>query len=300
MTVRVGCVARRILTQEPVGKVIAVFDRSAYLEVGAELVCLGAPGLPEGPLMVPCPMPSALRAGTRYAPEFGGATVWYPPVARAWTTGTLRVGLRSFTERAARDVPSHGLGGFAVPEPSEGPLAAVARGPAGRLSLWFENCFAGECVPVPEVNDLVGLGPGLTPSGDDFLGGAIIATHALNRPDIAAALFAALDLSRTNRISAAHLSAAGEGAASAPLHDLLNDVLCGIVGGLPSRLAGLRRMGQSSGWDGFAGCSTALQAYLNGYSSYAMSDENGVSSFACPPRKFSSMIQAQARTSPPT
>lgn len=223
--------------------------------------------------MVPCPMPSVLRAGTRFAPEVGGATVWHPLVARDWAAESLMIGLRSITERVARDIPSQGLGGFVVSKPREGLLAA-ARGPVERLSIWFENCFAEECVPAPEqINDLVGLGPGLTPSGDDFLGGAIIAAHALNRPDIAAALFAALDLSRTSRISAAHLSAAGEGAASAPLHDLLNDVLCGIVDGLPLRLSGLRRMGQSSGWDAFAGCSTALQAYLSCYSSYAISDK---------------------------
>ena len=301
MTLQIGCFAHRLLARRPAGEIVAAFERSAYLDLGIGMVCLGAPGLAEGPLMVPCPKPSTLRTGMRYVPEYADATVWRPPVARGWTMETLESGLGSVTVHTGSNGSFHGLGGFAISKPVEGRLAAVACDPIGQLSRWLEQRFAGKISPGPgKINDLIGLGPGLTPSGDDYLGGTMVAAHALGRPDIAESLFAALDLSRTNRISAAHLAAAREGAASAPLHDLLNGVLCGRAATLPSRLAGLGRMGQSSGWDAFAGCCTALQAYRRSHSSYTMSEVNGASSFAWPPRNDNSMMQAQARTSPPT
>ena len=89
----------------------------------------------------------------------------------------------------------------------------------------------------------------------------MVALHALGQPELAFALFAQLDLSRTNRISAAHLAAAGQGAAAAPLHDVLNDVLCGRIESLPTRLKSLDLMGHRSGSDSFAGCQAVLCAY---------------------------------------
>ena len=77
---------------------------------------------------------------------------------------------------------------------------------------------------------LVGLGPGLTPSGDDFLGGIMIALHALDRPGAAGRLAdpaVAAATSLGNPIAAAHLSAAAEGQGHAAIHDAMNDLLRG-------------------------------------------------------------------------
>ena len=97
--------------------------------------------------------------------------------------------------------------------------------------------------------------------GDDYLGGAMITLHALGQSDLAYALFASVDLALTNRISAAHLFAASEGAGAAPLHDALYDVMCGRSETMPHRFVGLGLMGHRSGRDAFAGCYIVLRAY---------------------------------------
>lgn len=238
---RIGCIAAELLRETPSGTVIAVFDRSAYLDLGHGIVCLAERGLPEGPLMVPFARPAALRRGDTVTPTCRTASVWRPPMAGDWSKRDLRTGLTA--------------------APSGSP-EALSSGASRDLSRWIAHCLPEGPVPVPDaLLRLVGLGPGLTPSGDDFLGGAMVAARALNRSDVAAALFSALDLSRTNRISVAHLAAARIGAAAAPLHGLLNDVLRGRTARIPARLTALDSMGHSSGRDAWAGCRAVLSAY---------------------------------------
>lgn len=196
--------------------------------------------------MVPCARAAKLRLGTSFTPQFGAATVWQPPEMQKWTVAMLDRGLAAVSELP--DV----LDLFdTLDDPVE-----------DDLSEWLTKGLSGESGAIPvTLNLLVGLGPGLTPSGDDFLGGMMIALVALERHDMASALFASLDLSRTNRISIAHLKAAREGAASAPLHLAQNGVLGGQIEALPTLLAGLNLMGHRSGWDALAGCCAVLRNY---------------------------------------
>lgn len=243
---QVGFIAKRLLTENRTGTVLAVFDRSAYLELDNGIVCLATVGLPEGPLMVPCVRAGNLRIGECFAPQFDAATVWQSPVIQNWTVATLDRGLAAVGE-----------------SPNVEDLFDILDDPVEEdLSGWLSKGLSNEPVAVPvTINRLVGLGPGLTPSGDDFLGGMMVALVALDRHDMASALFASLDLSRTNRISIAHLKAAREGAASVPLHLAQNGVLSGQTGSLPTLLAGLNLMGHRSGWDAFAGCCAVLRNF---------------------------------------
>jgi hypothetical protein len=182
-----------------------------------------------------------------------------------WRLEDLQQGLRYVESFAADALPAEGLGGFVCEQPpwsAANRVAAAVRVPMARLGEWLEQASAGSEDPVPKnVRDLVGAGPGLTPSGDDLLGGAMIAAHALRQPDIAERLYAAIRGGDIGRISRAHLDAAREGAGGAPLHALLNDTMCGRVGNLPARFAALGRMGHCSGWDAFAGCVVVLRAF---------------------------------------
>jgi hypothetical protein len=100
---------------------------------------------------------------------------------------------------------------------------------------------------------LVGLGPGLTPSGDDYLGGMMVALHAVARDARAAALWRWLQprlAGRTSAISAAHLAAAAEGEAHEVLHRVLqNDAAPSL----------LDSVGHCSGWDALAGAAAVLR-----------------------------------------
>lgn len=232
--------------QNPTGTVLAVFDRSAYLDLGDGIVCLAVAGLPEGPLMVPCARAGTLQIGKSFAPRFESTTIWCAPEMLGWTVKTLERGLASTGVSGDLKALFDTLAVFVEDD----------------LSRWLAQRLSGEPAAVPEiVNRLIGLGPGLTPSGDDFLGGMMVALGGLDRLDMASALFASLDLSRTNRISIAHLKAAREGAAAAPLHHALNGVLHGHVETLPSLLGALNLMGHSSGRDAFAGCCAVLRSY---------------------------------------
>ena len=102
---------------------------------------------------------------------------------------------------------------------------------------------------------LIGVGDGLTPSGDDFVGAALFALHVL-RPDhrhwtaVANRLCGEAD-ARTHIISATLLGDLAAGRSFAPLHELLIAAAAG--GDLRGPARALTGIGHSSGWDMLAG-----------------------------------------------
>lgn len=110
--------------------------------------------------------------------------------------------------------------------------------------------------------ELIGLGPGLTPSGDDLLIGALLALAALRRFNERDALWAVcrVHLDRTGDISRVHLEAAALGYGAAVLHDAINAVMGGDGNGIGPALAAVSAIGHTSGSDGFAGALVVLRA----------------------------------------
>ncbi|HVO72224.1 MAG TPA: DUF2877 domain-containing protein [Aggregatilineaceae bacterium] len=114
---------------------------------------------------------------------------------------------------------------------------------------------------------LIGLGPGLTPSGDDYVGGLLFAAHSLRAAYPGAyrldgnAIDALIDWtrSRTTLISAAIFRDMVGGQGPEPLHQLLIALLNSAE---PHRVLTavdrLTRIGHSSGWDMLAGVLTGL------------------------------------------
>ena len=106
---------------------------------------------------------------------------------------------------------------------------------------------------------LLGLGPGLTPSGDDLVGAAFFARRALSRHarDIARWSRAGLRLAHSSDQKAHPIAAAlfrdlVTGATFAPLHRLAAAIACDS--GAPTDTAReLIAIGHSSGWDMLAG-----------------------------------------------
>lgn len=117
--------------------------------------------------------------------------------------------------------------------------------------------------------DLVGLGLGLTPSGDDLLGAFLYTLYVLDSAHwgliglegevVDAWLWRARAL--TNKISFAILADHAHGDAAVPLHELLNMALDGQSLECLVRAVGrVSVIGQSSGWDMLAGvhCACAV------------------------------------------
>lgn len=269
-----GRQARRLIETAQPATVIAVFARSLYLrDASARIACFGGPGLGEGPLNALCASwPDATEVTTNTTARWDAGVLglgsleldatrlrpWLPAPSSSWDAPALK---RSLARLSA--IPARGLG-LAIPT-----LVAAAPLPAGdrfqnaafvsllTLASWMRDPVAE---PPATVATLIGLGSGLTPAGDDALGGAVIALRVFGRPDVADRLSGWL-LPRargaTSDISFAHLAAAAEGEGAAALHDTLA-ALAHDDPWLAEGVARLDRIGHSSGWDALAGAVAAL------------------------------------------
>ena len=241
-----GCVASRVLRNGAAGRVLAVFEATFYVELGVALAgglaCVGGAGLAAAPLNLITTAPEAtnwrasgvrlnaaatvsantLLVGERFAFDLTGAAVWTPdPAPVAWDRVDLERGLRAVREASARHVPDDGLGRFI--RRSAGPfeihsICERAEAPVDLLTGWVRaalhepsraNAIDAECT-----GSLLGLGPGLTPSGDDFVGGMMIALRGLGEAALCQRLWTASRpraLEAGNPIAFAHLAAASEG-----------------------------------------------------------------------------------------
>lgn len=287
----IGCLAGRALRPGLRGRLSAVFERSVYIHLAGQEICIGPPGLGAGPLNLRCQVArpdwpawglregAAVFIGAReicvppnLSIALADAAVWRPPAPGAWSLSSLGTGLVALDALLPERVPAQGLGVLALAPARGTPLdavAAAARGPVAALMRSLRRALArdpGLSTPsVPDLQALIGLGPGLTPSGDDLLGGALVALHLLGRVDLRDALWKSLRAyaeAECNAITRAHLGAAAQGLGGAALHAVLNDLLTGTTVALPRRLAAIEAIGHTSGWDALAGAVLVLRARL--------------------------------------
>ena len=269
------------------GSVVAKFENSLYARFESDVfVCIGAQAIGAGPLNVlldagdwlrvdAVPLgerveahAGALEIGHRVRVALTGATPWRPRRAGA-APDTVRQNLRTLLPIAQRMAPGMGLSRLAFAPASGGdadPLVAFARPAWDALEAWLACCAApgwkGDA-PAPLTSRLIGLGPGLTPSGDDVFCGVLIALDLLERDRAAAALWSWLlpQLEqRTSALSAAHLRAAAMGQGHAALHAVL-ECLGDDATASDEALRALGQVGHSSGWDALAGALLACRAH---------------------------------------
>jgi len=217
----------------------AVFRRSFYLEFpGGRYACVGDDALGRGPLNALAGDFALPKLGERVAVASDGAKLWTPPAAK----GALHVDrLRRI---AAPRLPAEGLACLIVG--AHNSLSGHLQPALDALDRWLVgNALSNE------IEALIGAGPGVTPAGDDYLGGVLLALHQLERRPQAASLWRWLEprLKRTSALSAAYLVAAAAGEGHEALHALLN-------GGL--ELDRLDAAGQAPAWDALAGMLTVI------------------------------------------
>ena len=220
------------------GDVCATFKRSFYLRFAEGYTCVGDESIGHGPLNAIVEGFALPALGERVALSI--ASTWSP--ARS----VSRFDLLALREAARDRAPAEGLGCLVAG--SHNALSAHAQPELDTIDEWL----AGHALD-SRAEQLIGLGPGLTPSGDDYFGGVMVALHLRGRAAHAASLWRWLEprlASRTSAISAAHLAAASTGAA----HEALHDVLAGGVD-----LDALDAIGHTSGWDALAGAVAVLE-----------------------------------------
>lgn len=205
--------------------------------------------------------------------ETSGAHVWLPEslgVSRVPEPGlTKRVG--DAIEQIALQAPVRGVVARTAlsnePEESRGTRPSLGTGIEAVVQRAFAplcRVSAGCAVPAAlcGASGLVGLGEGLTPSGDDLLGGFLFTLRTLD-----SVLSGRLEIDwhhveawlqrneeRTNRISFLVLADHAHGEASAVLSEFVHAVLEGSPQeDLVELGIAVARVGHSSGWDMLAG-----------------------------------------------
>ena len=264
------------------GRVLAVLAAAFYVELGCDLISVATRRAEPGPLTVlttAAPATDWRRLGIRPGQPvaisasrltFGAALTvdlrdagpWIAPPAPA--TVDLASGLKALDRALGNGYAPQGFGRLVLAGYAAGGDDLVGRRAAELIAQavdWLgKRPAAGGTLDW--ARQFVGLGPGLTPAGDDFLGGMLMALTLLGEEVALARLWAATRphlAARTNRISAALLAGAAEGHGSASLHGALTALLGGGPG-LETALAGLARIGHSSGWDALAGAIAVLKA----------------------------------------
>ena len=130
-------------------------------------------------------------------------------------------------------------------------------------------CRAARCGDDGEVrrrtHELIGAGPGLTPSGDDALCAVLLVLRGLGDPAPIELIGAAIQeqWTRTTSLSASLLDAASKGYAVPEVAALVECALCGDVVGTREALTSTLAIGHSSGQDLVAGLAGSLRALAN-------------------------------------
>ena len=252
----IGARAARLLDQHPTWTVEAVFDRSFYIRGADEFICVGEASIGDGPLN------AVLRSGSKlphldvgHAVSLGISTaeVWRVP---AWSTRTYLVAfeqVQHVIQLALREAPldsfTHAV--FSAREPT---TALARRAVAGTRAL-RNGLKSGNTAKLDEAVSLfLGLGHGLTPSGDDALSGALMMLFALRKDAQAIILGRCISANMDNATSAlscAFLRAACDGEPSAALHQAITALLVNAPPG--DVISPIRAIGQTSGFDMLAG-----------------------------------------------
>jgi hypothetical protein len=261
----VGAVARAALARAGGRATPLAADGPFYLRADDAIIWLGGPGAILHPrAVIAAALPAARPA--RVAVDLTGARRWEPapPVLAADRVAAFADGLSTLLDALAAETPARGLARLLFPlttraDRLEAALLARARPALEALAAACESDAAPAAVE--PATRLLGLGPGLTPAGDDVVGGALFARAVLGRSGAAdraawaatAAAVVAAARERTHPVSAALLADLAAATGHAPLLDLV----AALAEGRPdAALPAARRfvaIGHSSGWDVVAG-----------------------------------------------
>jgi hypothetical protein len=245
-------------------EVIATLSRSLYLDVSGEMIWLGpAESTLHGRAVLTAAVPALSAGPIRHRLHFDliRAVEWQPAEAVVTRADADRLleGCRAILTAVPTLGAPDGFGALLVGAPPAFPLDHAA----ASAQLVVRACARGDAAGAAAAAEgLLGLGPGLTPAGDDFVGGVFFARRLLAQVEAApaepwrqaAAFIRARAGDRTHRISATLLGDLLAGAGYAPLHDLAS----ALATARPPHVAldaarRLVRIGHFSGWDMLAG-----------------------------------------------
>lgn len=281
----VGAEASRRLRDGVTGHVHSVFDGALNIVYPRGIVSVVARPKGRGPLNVvlsgrsPPPLKGLaepgsnvslerdlLRIGDRLHVGIGRARLYTTPARfprRTLNLGRIRKNISVAEDLIRTSGHLDGLGGLVFPLASERLPERLAQSPFVPRALpevfslsrrLREGDMAGA---VHTAKNLIGLGVGLTPSGDDLLSGVLVALvlgskNGLNTPDGIqkfASEVANGALGRTTLLSQNYLEQASAGCANEVVQDFVEDLYTGSPDQLRRSLAHLIDFGATSGTD---------------------------------------------------
>ena len=273
------------------GTVFAVFRRSCYLTSGSgQVFSLADQQLGEGPLTMGVEFPVSttlgglrvyegchlerdgvdLRLGSLLVLTTTAAAIWKPEsvgqtaqpgeILRRWE-GLINLVRPLIPPDGLADIVPHTAALANMELPSFASMNEAIRLAVPHLCRLAEGLTRSNPEAIDRaVAGLVGLGPGLTPSGDDLLGGMLVALRTMpgtaSHPSVGvlANYVTGHAAVRTNLISSAMLNQSAQGYGSAAQHRLLQCLLGGHDSPDTFNAAlDLARTGHTSGWDALAG-----------------------------------------------
>lgn len=265
--VAIGIVAYSALRRGGGGaRVLARLSASTYLRAGGEIIWLGGTEAPLHPRAILADGPHDHEHDDVHL-DPSGLVPWRPPTLALDSAAAERLvtSWRRLTGGIGALGAPRGFGALIGGMPLEFPLAS-ARAAARALAC---ACARDDAAAAADsAVELVGLGGGLTPSGDDYVGGALFARRLLAARGFAdgtawrraagAVLTAAR--TRTHPISLTLLGDLAAGLGWAPLHELVH----ALAAGTPTAAAAQRlsSLGHTSGWDVLAGLGAGLGELL--------------------------------------
>jgi len=293
---QMGCLARRVLSVDPGGHVLAGRSRAMYLQsASGDLLWLAPRDVPmhrrgvrvSEPGLWTRPESTYRLAGTELV--FGSGASADLSQARTWepqrfagdpglSQGNLPAHLARVSTLLMHLPSPQGFGVF-LPGITEFSSGGRLPGEAPRHDPFITRAFpavrgiAHACrqhdlaALLAQAESLVGLGEGLTPSGDDFIGGVLFGLAMLEEACIpfrgyareAVTSFLEKARTQTNRISYVLLSDHAAGHASEDLQRFALSVLAGrMQPGIHQAASELIGMGHSTGWSLLTGAWTAI------------------------------------------
>jgi hypothetical protein len=248
--VQAGAGACAILSEPGSGQVVATFLRACYIRFNGGLVAVTDELAPRGPLHIRLPsippmrMGDEVRVNARRVLDLGEVSIL--PTHPGW------IGARPSRHflSAAHPTADLALAATELPELLADPYQAA------RLQTVIEH---GRLSTLARL--VGGLGPGLTPAGDDLLAGVLlVACLAAPTSSERAQLVEVASSVRTNDIALAFLAWAARGQSIEPAHDFLAASAHGDQARANSAVSELLRFGQTSGHALAHGIALALRS----------------------------------------
>jgi hypothetical protein len=254
----IGCKAHAALARsDGVTKPIAGFSDAPYASAASEIVWIGAAPALMHPRAVTLDANTPFRLNARL--QVGTLVPWQPPALPldAMSRATLREACGRLARELCHIGNPRGFGAMLVGETPSFPFSGVAV----RLQALSE-CLRGcdtEAVYAAAV-PLLGLGPGLTPSGDDLVGAALFLRRAMAETTVErqrwqrlAARLGEVAATRSHVIGAALFCDLATGQSFEPLHRMAGLLAAADHNGAINAARELVAIGSSSGWDMFTG-----------------------------------------------